>query len=306
MTASGYRGRFAPSPTGELHLGLLRTALIGWLRARSVGGTYVIRIEDLDGPRTVTGAAPAMLAELRWVGLDWDEGPDVGGPHASYVQSDRLAHYARALATLEADGRVYPCTCSRREVSLQSAPHGPSELGPVYPGTCSAGPSHPGAPAALRFRMPTRQRGFVDAVHGAVAPLTPNAGDFVLRRADGLFSYQLAVVVDDIAMRITEVVRGDDLLSSTPWQLALYGALGAASPEFAHVPLLLGPDGARLAKRHGATSVAHYRRQGVTPEQLVGWLAHSAGLLDTPRPIGAAELVSRFSLAQLHRQPTRL
>jgi len=306
VAPTGYRGRFAPSPTGELHLGLLRTALLGWLRARSERGAFVIRIEDLDAPRVVPGSADTILELLRWSGLDWDEGPDLGGPRAPYVQSERLAGYARAIATLEARGLVYPCTCTRKEVSLQSAPHGLSELGPVYPGTCRNGPSRPGAPASLRFRMPDVQPRFVDGVHGEVTPLSPAPGDFVLRRADGLFSYQLAVVVDDIAMGISEVLRGDDLLSSTPWQLALYDGLESPRPRFAHVPLMLGPDGARLAKRHAATSVAHYRRQGVPAEKIVGFLAHSAGLIDRLQSIRASELVADFALAKLDRQPARV
>ncbi len=305
-TASGYRGRFAPSPTGELHLGLVRTALLGWLRARSQGGVFILRIEDLDGPRVVPGSTAHMLETLRWLGLDWDEGPDLQGPHQPYVQAERLAGYALAIARLQAAGYAYACTCTRKEVSLQSAPHGVSELGPVYPGTCRNGPARPGMPATLRFRMPDALPQFVDAIHGKVPALTPAPGDFVLRRADGLFSYQLAVVVDDIAMQVSEVLRGDDLLSSTPWQLALYDALGAQRPAFAHVPLVLGPDGTRLAKRHGATSIAHYRKQGVRAEQIIGFLAHSAGLLGRPIAIQPSELIGVFSFSKLRAEAARL
>ncbi len=246
-----------------------------------------------------------MLGLLRWAGLDWDEGPDIGGPHAPYVQSERLERYTSAVATLEARGLIYPCTCTRKEVSLQSAPHGLSELGPVYAGACRDGASRPGAPAALRFRMPDLPPSFVDGVLGEVAPLSPAPGDFVLRRADGLFSYQLAVVVDDVAMAISEVLRGDDLLSSTPWQLALYDGLGSSRPRFAHVPLMRGPDGVRLAKRDAATSVAHYRRQGVTAEKIIGFLAHSAGLIDRVQALSASELIADFSLHRL-LQPAAL
>jgi len=303
VTEPGYRGRFAPSPTGELHLGLVRTALIGWLRARSEHGAFVLRIEDLDLPRVVAGSAETILRDLAWLGLDWDEGPDIGGAHVPYVQSQRLAHYAEALATLAASGHVYPCTCSRKEVSLQSAPHGQSELGPVYPGTCRHGPGKPGALAALRFAMPDTLLGFHDSVHGAVPPLVPAPGDFVLRRADGLYSYQLAVVVDDIAMQITEVLRGDDLLSSTPWQLALYDALGAGRPRFAHVPLMLGADGQRLAKRRGSTTLSEFRTRGVRAPQIVGFLAHSAGLIDRMEEVSPADLVSHFSLEKIKAVP---
>jgi len=214
QVSTPYRGRFAPSPTGPLHLGLARTALLGWLRARAEGGRFVLRIEDLDTPRVVPGASAALLADLRWLGLDWDEGPDVGGPHAPYVQSQRLADYAAAIASLREAGHVYRCTCSRKEVNQASAPHGPSEFGAPYPGTCRAGESKPGAAAALRFRVPEPLPGFVDGLSGrTLEPLAQ--GDFVVQRADGLYSYQLAVVVDDLAMNISEVLRGDDLAGCT-------------------------------------------------------------------------------------------
>jgi glutamyl-tRNA synthetase len=303
--AASYRGRFAPSPTGALHLGLARTALLAWLRARSVGGLFVLRMEDLDTPRVVSGASAAILADLRWLGLDWDEGPDVGGPHAPYEQSQRSALYERAIAALEGRGLVYPCTCSRKELAVASAPHGPSEFGPVYPGTCRTGPGKPGAPAALRFRSPEPLPTFIEGLSGE--PSEPVArGDFVLRRADGLFSYQLAVVVDDIAMAISEVVRGDDLSGCTGWQLALYDALGAPRPDFVHVPLLLGPDGKRLAKRHGAAAVSAYRERGVSPERIVGWLAASVGLCVPGTSVSARELVAEFSLGALPRVATEV
>lgn len=266
---------------------------------------FVLRIEDLDMPRVVPGAADSIMRDLSWLGLDWDEGPDRPGPHAPYVQSQRLENYGAAVAELTASGHVYPCTCSRKEVSLQSAPHGLSELGPVYPGTCRNGPTKPGAPAALRFRMPDALPSFFDAIHGAVPPLVPAPGDFVLRRADGLYSYQLAVVLDDIAMQITEVLRGDDLLSSTPWQLALYDALAKPRPQFAHVPMLLGADGQRLAKRKGSTTLGEFRARGLRPERVVGFLAHSAGLLERPEEVKASELVDGFSLDLIKRGPSR-
>lgn len=302
---SSYRGRFAPSPTGRLHLGLARTALLGYLRARSVGGTFVVRIEDLDGPRVVPGAAEALLSDLRFLGIEWDEGPDVGGPCGPYVQSARLARYAEAVTALRKAGRVYPCSCSRREVSLASAPHGPSEFGPVYPGTCRAGPKRPEAPCSLRFRVPEPLPSFVDGLRGrTVAPEAQ--GDFVIQRADGLFSYQLAVVVDDIAMGITEVLRGDDLAGCTGWQIALYEALGAEVPAFVHVPLLLGQDGKRLAKRDGATSIAEYRQRGVGADVLVGFLAWTAGLVPRGTRVMPRELIDTFTLARVDDQPTYL
>jgi glutamyl-tRNA synthetase len=298
-----YRGRLAPSPTGDVHLGVARTSLLAWLAARATGGALVMRIEDIDTPRVVPGAAQAIMEQLRWLGLDWDEGPDVGGPHGPYVQSLRHDRYAQAIETLRARGFVYPCTCSRKEIAqIASAPHG--DLGPRYPGTCRSGPSHPGRPEALRFRMPEVAPSFVDRVHGAYA--SDESDDFVLRRADGVYAYQLAVVVDDIAMRITEVVRGDDLLSSTPRQLALYTALGATPPAFLHVPLVLDPDGRRMSKRFGSPGLPELRAAGMSPERVVGMLAHSLGLLGDSSPLTASDLVPHYDVARLPRQATVL
>jgi len=302
-----YRGRFAPSPTGALHLGSARTALVAWLRARSLGGAFVLRVEDLDAPRVVAGAEAAMRGDLRWLGLDWDEGPDVGGPHAPYVQSARTHLYADALARLRAAGRVYPCTCTRREIAaIASAPHGLDEEGPRYPGTCRSGPTHPERPACFRFRMPEPAPGFVDALSGPFAPGSMGGGDFVVARSDGTFSYQLAVVVDDLAMGITEVVRGDDLRSSVPRQIALAEALGGTPPAWLHVPLVLAADGQRLGKRHGSTSLAALRDGGHTPAAIVGRLAETLGLAAPGESLLPRALVSRFDLAGLPREATRL
>lgn len=300
-TSTRYRGRFAPSPTGSLHLGLARTALLGWLRARSLGGEFILRSEDIDSVRTVAGAAERMLVDLRFLGIDWDEGPDVGGPHGPYVQSLRLDVYRDALELLVRKGRVYRCSCSRKDVAIASAPHGPSEFGPVYPGSCRKGPRDPGAACALRFRLEDGLPHFSDLVLGEVEPTA--RGDFVVQRADGVVSYQLAVVVDDAAMRISEVLRGADLAGCTGWQLALYGALGAAPPRFAHVPLLLGPDGKRLAKRSGAKPIAALRAEGVPAERVVGALAASVGLLPAATSVRAAELIADFELAKLRETP---
>lgn len=299
-----YRGRFAPSPTGPIHLGTARTALVAWLAARAAGGALVLRVEDLDTPRVRPGALEAMLDDLRWLGLDWDEGPDVGGPAGPYLQSLRRGLYDAAVEELECRGTLFRCTCSRKEIdSLASAPHGEE---PVYPGTCRDGPTHPERPPALRFRFGRGEaRGFPDGVHGAV-PAGLGGGDFVVRRADGVHSYQLAVVVDDLAMQISDVVRGDDLLSSTPRQLALIEALGGRAPRYAHLPLVLGPDGQRLAKRHGRVTVREQRERGVSPEALVGRLACSLSLLDRDEPIAARELVRGFSLAQIARRPVTM
>jgi glutamyl-tRNA synthetase len=296
-----YRGRLAPSPTGRLHFGHARTFLVAWLRARQAGGQLVLRMEDIDTPRVVPGAAQAILDDLRWLGLDWDEGPDVGGPFAPYVQSARVGHYAEAAATLQARGLVYPCTCSRKDIQEASAPHGVEGLGLRYPGTCRERPSHPDRPAARRFRMPEPPSTFQDGLHGAV-DTREWGGDFVVQRADGLWAYQLAVVVDDAAMAITEVVRGDDLLPSTPRQLALYAALDLEPPRFFHLPLVLGADGQRLSKRHGAASIAELRAAGLTPEGVVGRLAQSLALVDDGVSVTTAGLIDA-DIGRIPRDP---
>ncbi|MBM4359769.1 MAG: tRNA glutamyl-Q(34) synthetase GluQRS [Deltaproteobacteria bacterium] len=299
----GYRGRFAPSPTGRIHLGTARTALVAWLRARSHRGAFVMRIEDIDGPRVKAGAAEALLEDLRWIGLDWDEGPDVGGDHGPYVQSQRSRHYLAALDRLREAKRIYRCTCSRREIAeVASAPHGGS--GAIYPGTCRARPTHPDRPAAWRFLLDAAPS-FHDVLRGP-SPPGLGEGDFVVARADGVFAYQLAVTVDDAAMQVTEVVRGDDLFDSTPRQLALLDALAESRPDYLHVPLVLGLDGERLAKRHGATSLAELRDRGVKPEAIVGWLASTLGLVDAGVTASATELIRYVDFARLTAESVRV
>jgi len=294
---TGYRGRFAPSPTGHVHLGTARTALIAWLRARSLGGVLVMRMEDLDGPRVRAGMADAILDDLHWLGLDWDEGPDVGGRYGPYVQSERSARYREVLASLRERGLVYPCTCTRKELAESaSAPHGQE---PIYPGTCRDGPTHPERPAAMRFRF-DRGEPFVDGLVGSCSEGIAS-GDFIVSRSDGVFAYQLAVVVDDVDMRITEVVRGADLLSSVPRQIALFRALGAQPPRFVHVPLVLGPDGERLAKRHGAIAIRELREAGRAAPEIVGQLAASLGLVAEGARVMPCDLVTDFALDRLRR-----
>jgi glutamyl-tRNA synthetase len=296
-----------------MHLGNARTALLAWLAARKMGGSVVLRVEDLDGPRVVPGAEQRLLDELRWLGLDWDEGPDRGGPCGPYRQSERAALYQRAVADLLAAGRAFLCACSRADVArAASAPHdndpGQPE-GLPYPGTCrglEAGEAERRAASlgrrpVVRFRAGVERFAFVDLVHGPVDPTA--ADDFVLRRADGTAAYQLAVVVDDAAMRISDVVRGDDLLSSTPRQLALYAALALPAPRFGHVPLVLAPGGQRLAKRNRPASVAQLREAGLPPERIVGALAASAGLCPPDAVVRAADLLPGFDLAKIARQP---
>jgi glutamyl-tRNA synthetase len=278
-----------------LHLGNARSALLGWLQARAVGGEFLLRIEDLDPDRAKPEHVDALYRDLEWLGLTWD------GPVLK--QSQRSDVYREALGALEAKGLTFFCTCSRADLlRAASAPH-EGEEGPVYPGTCRNGVTQPGRPASVRFRArggPTR---FVDGVHGPYEQDVARAvGDFVVRRADGVASYQLAVVVDDAAQGVSDVLRGDDLLSSTPRQLQLFEALGHAPPRYAHVPLLMNEDGRRLAKREGAVTVAHHRERGAGPEALVGRLAKWSGLSDG-RPVRALELVEGFSLEKVSRAP---
>lgn len=295
------RGRFAPSPTGQLHIGNAITALAAWLQMRQAGGAFVLRIEDIDKARSRDAYAEQLQDDLLWLGLDWDEGPRVGGPYAPYVESLREPLYEEALEKLRQDGRLYPCYCSRSELaSIGSAPHGLASEGAGYPGLCrrlseeerlaKAAKKTP----ALRFIMPDHALPFEDAFAGPQPSDGDDRSDFVVKRADGMFSYQLAVTVDDAAMGITDVLRGADLLDSTPRQLALYEALGLKPPAFAHVPLLVDQEGKRLSKRDRSITLAGLRGAGVEPEQLLGALAHQAGWIDRPERLTARELIPSF------------
>ena len=303
MSAVPYVGRLAPSPTGALHLGNARTFLIAWLRARSGGGRVIFRMEDLDHPRDKPGAASAAVADLKWLGFDWDE---------EYVQSERKDLYRAALGRLHAAGLVYPCVCSRKDVeNAQSAPHAGEQL--FYPGTCrdrfaswseAAAFAAPRTPC-WRFRVPddTVVR-FDDVFAGPFEQDVSRAlGDFPVARDAFGAGYTLAVTVDDALMGVTEVVRGDDLLAATPAQILLYRALGYEPPAFCHVPLVVGTDGRRLAKRHGDTRIASYRAAGKTPEQLLGRLAATCGWGDGS-PVSLRDLLPRFTLATIPPGPS--
>ncbi len=299
--ASTHRGRFAPSPTGRLHLGNAWAAVLGWLWARAEGGEFLLRIEDLDTARSRPELTDALLADLDWLGLSFDGAPT--------FQSRRLELYRASFEKLRATGRVYPCHCTRSEIARAvSAPHGPADEGPRYPGTClglSANDSADRArsrPPAWRFRPREGPTEFRDRVHGTfVQDVAAEVGDFVVLRNDGVPSYQLAVVVDDAATGITHVLRGDDLLASTPRQIQLCEALGLPVPAYAHVPLLLGPDGKRLAKRAGTPSLGELRDRAVPRERLIGLLAGWAGLADGG-PVSVEDLVPGFRLDRLPRQ----
>jgi glutamyl-tRNA synthetase len=303
------RGRYAPSPTGALHVGNARTALVAWLSVRGQGGDLVLRNEDLDGPRVVPGLAEQQRRDLAWLGLDWDEGPDRGGEHAPYDQRLRSGLYLEAVRRLERAGRLFPCALTRRELAgIASAPHGPD--GSPYPAasrprTVESGwlermLAGEGAGAAIRFRVDPVEVAWQDLVLGPMSERVDLAvGDFVLRRRDGLWAYQLAVVVDDLAMAIDEVVRGADLVGSTARQILLFEALGAAVPRFAHVPLMVTPSGAKLSKRDGGLTIAALRSAGVSPALVVGYLAYTLGLRDRIEGATSSELVAEHDWSAL-------
>jgi glutamyl-tRNA synthetase len=280
-----YRGRLAPSPTGYPHLGHARTFWTAQQRAQAAGGVLVLRNEDLDAARIRADFSRAMMEDLRWFGLTWQEGPDVGGPYGPYNQSERRSHYLAAFTQLRASGAVYPCWCSRRDVhEAAGAPHeappgeawAPDE--PIYPGTCrpplsdglAVAAADPPPGASWRFRVPDgTSLSFSDGHYGPQAATAGvHFGDFIVWRKDGMPAYQLACVVDDAAMHITEVVRGADLMLSTFRQLLLYRALGVTPPAFYHCPLVTDDRGVRLAKRHDALSLRALRASGRTPAEL--------------------------------------
>lgn len=311
------RGRLAPSPTGALHLGNARSFLLAWLHARRQRGRVVLRMEDLDHPKVKPGTAQAALDDLHWLGLDWDEGPDVGGPHAPYVQTERRPLYREALLRLQRRGLVYPCVCSRRDVEAgQSAPQA-GEDGLAYDGTCRGRFAHyaaavaalpPGRLPAWRFRVSAGEETvFDDGFAGLQRQrVSETVGDFVIARDPDGAGYMLAVVVDDAAMGITEVIRGDDLLAATHRQLLLYRALGLTPPHFIHVPLVVSADGRRLAKRHGDTRLATIRAAGVAPEVVVGVLAWWCGWAAWGEALRPVDLLARADLATLCREPAIL
>jgi glutamyl-tRNA synthetase len=318
---SSPRVRFAPSPTGYLHVGGARTALFNWLFARHEGGVFILRIEDTDVERSSDQMVTGILDAMRWLGLDWDEGPEVGGPHEPYFQSGRLERYRSMAEQLVRDGRAYYCYCTpdelkQRRGAVQEAASSDEDTGAEdqelapgtriwqYDRTCLrlsreevAEREASGLPRAIRFLVPPGRTTFDDLVHGPVLFDNSYIEDFVVLRSDGHPTYHLSVVADDIDMDVTDVVRGDDHVSNTPKQVMLYEAFGRAVPRFAHVPLILGPDKKRLSKRHGATSVTEYKRQGYLPEAMVNFLAllgWSPG--NDQEVLSKEELIRAFSL----------
>ncbi|MEO6213101.1 MAG: glutamate--tRNA ligase [Vicinamibacterales bacterium] len=298
------RVRFAPSPTGYLHVGGARTALFNWLYARRHGGTFVLRIEDTDAERSSWDMVAGIVDGLRWLGLDWDEGPDTGGPHAPYFQSQRLDMYRDMAARLVGEGRAYYCYCTTEALRAKRQEAEAAGGGWIYDRTCCgltnerrAALDAAGAARAIRFKVPPGTTTFQDLVHGPIAFENALIEDFVVLRSDAQPTYHLSVVVDDIDMGISHVIRGDDHISNTPKQVLLYDAFRAPPPSFAHVPLILGSDKKRLSKRHGATSVLEYQRLGYLSEAMVnflsllGWSPGGDQELFTK-----GELVERFAL----------
>jgi len=296
------RVRFAPSPTGYLHVGGARTALFNWLFARRHGGVFVLRIEDTDVERSSAEMVDGILDGLRWLGLDWDEGPLIGGSHGPYFQSERLDRYRAMVDRLVAGGHAYYCYCTPEELHARREAGEQGSGGWKYDRACLrlrvdeiAARERDGVPRAVRFKVPDEVVAFEDLVHGRIEIDGANVEDFVIARSDGQPTYQLSVVSDDVEMGITHVVRGDDHISNTPKQILLYRAVDAPVPQFAHVPLILGPDKKRLSKRHGATSVMEYARQGYLPEAMINFLA----LLGWSPGSADRELFTRDELVQI-------
>jgi glutamyl-tRNA synthetase len=295
---SGYVGRYAPSPTGDLHLGNALAAVCAWARARRAGGRVLLRMEDLDQPRAVAGAAARIERDLARLGLDFDAGPGTDDEGAPYVQSECGPLYDQAFVKLVAAGRLYACRCSRKDLArLASAPH-EGEEGPAYGGACRSLhlPMEGDALAvAWRFRVEAGEERVLDGLAGPSAQdVAAAVGDFVVRRKDGIVAYHLAVVVDDARQGVTEVVRGRDLLSSTPRQVQLYRALGEPVPAYAHIPLWVGPDGHRLAKRKGDETLGALLERGVCPEELLGRIGRALGVCAAGERLSARALADRL------------
>jgi nondiscriminating glutamyl-tRNA synthetase len=306
------RVRFAPSPTGQLHIGNVRTALFNWLFARQKRGTFVLRIEDTDVERSQARYETQLLEDLKWLGLDWDEGPDVGGPYPSYRQSDRMEIYHSNAQRLLLEQKAYYCFCTAQELEREREQALAEQRQPIYSGKCrrldrteAERRRAAGEPAAIRLEIPEHPIKFHDIVRGEVEFSNEVVSDPIIVRSSGMPVYNYVVVIDDAAMKITHVIRGDDHLSNTPKQVALYEALGLATPEFAHLSTILGPDRERLSKRHGATSVANFREMGILPEALMnylallGWAPSGGDREIFPK----AELIKEFDLRRVTPSP---
>lgn len=305
------RVRFAPSPTGHLHIGGARTALFNWLLAKQQGGTFILRIEDTDLQRSTDESATAILESMQWLGMDWDEGPQKPGPNAPYFQSQRLHTYIEHAERLLTTGHAYRCYCTAEEQEQRRKEAEAKVLDPKYGGHCRhLTPEQcqtfeaEGRTSVIRFRMPEGITLVRDSVRGTVEFQNELLDDFVLIKSDGMPTYNFAVVVDDALMTMTHVIRGDDHLSNTPRQVLLYEAFGYPVPEFAHIPMILGADKTRLSKRHGATSVLQYRDEGYLPQALVNYLALLGWSYDASSTLFTTdELIEKFSLKKVSKNP---
>lgn len=303
-------GRFAPTPSGRIHLGNILCAMLSWLSVRSKQGKYLLRIEDLDAMRCPRSLADQIEEDLQWFGIDWDDGGSAGGEQ--WYQSSRTEIYDRYFEVLKDKGLLYPCFCSRAELHTAQAPHR-SDGTYIYAGTCrnltpeQIAEKSKRRPPAWRVRVPDRVVSFTDGCQGVYTEnLAQDCGDFIIRRSDGVYGYQLAVVVDDGEMGVTEVVRGSDLLNSTPRQMYLYEQLGFPIPQFYHMPLLTAPDGRRLSKRDGDLDLGVLREKFGRPEPIVGMLAKAAGLRPTAEPVALHELIADFSWDKIPKQDIAL
>ncbi len=310
MPDSKVRVRFAPSPTGSLHMGVARTALFNWLYARGQGGTYVLRVEDTDRERSTAESEAAMLESLTWLGLDWDEGPDGGGCHGPYRQSERLDFYAAKAEKLVGEGKAYPCFCSDEDLAAKRERAEAEKRAPIYDGSCAGIDASEAAaraakePHTIRFRVPHREIAVDDLVRGRVTFPPGTVGDFILLRQGGMPVYNFACVVDDGLMEISHVLRGEDHLSNTLRQIMLYEALDMPVPAFGHLSMILGEDKQKLSKRHGAVSVEAYRDQGYQSEALINYLAllgWNPG--DERENMSREELVKAFDISRVNKSP---
>ena len=308
MAAEKVRVRYAPSPTGEPHIGNIRTALFNWLFARHTGGDFIVRIEDTDQDRLVPGAVDSILDGLEWLGIDWDEGPRVGGPYGSYFQSERLPQYDQATERLIADGEAYRCYCSRERLDRVRKERQQQKLDTAYDRHCrDLTPEQrqhleaEGGPSVVRFAMPTTgTTSFQDLIRGEVEWQNRLLDDFIILKSDGFPTYHLAVVVDDHLMEVSHVLRAEEWLSSTPRHVNLYRSLGYDLPQFGHLPMILGPDRSKLSKRHGATSILEYRDDGFLPEALKNFMMLLGWSLDDHTEVMSGDfMVENFALERV-------